>query len=143
MDYFSSTYIPPVQPKSEADMYAGMIQQANFQRAQTIQQIGELFVKENLDAELSNSPYAGLINTVKEIDKRVVMLEKQSLATKGFKKCFKCSNILPLDSGFCNKCGSQQPELEREVVIASRRCPKCGLNFNPGDAFCFKCGYKF
>lgn len=52
--------------------------------------------------------------------------------TPSTRTCPKCGNVVPQDSDFCNKCGTNLSE--------QLYCSNCGFEYNLGDAFCPKCG---
>ena len=111
-------------------------------RSRAIMKLGSMIYEENKSKDMSGTPYADLYTEITEADKDLVMLEKRRLASMGLRKCESCGAELPIDSVFCNKCGTKQGELETEVIMASHTCPNCGERLEDGDAFCTSCGYK-
>lgn len=115
-------------------------------RAATVMQIGQLFLKENTPASVKGTPFEECMTRMAAIDKETEYQEKRKLAIKGLRKCEKCGNILVLDSAFCNKCGEKLEPLfaEENTVQSSGQniCPKCGAACAEGAVFCTSCGNK-
>ena len=53
----------------------------------------------------------------------------------GLKACISCGAQIPIDAGFCSKCGKPQQ-------APGKACPKCGANVPADSMFCPKCGNK-
>lgn len=118
------------------------IVELNQQRAETLRQIGELYL-ENYDPEkLEGSPYEAKVKAVQALDREKDFQEKRMLAVQGQRKCEKCGNILVLDSAFCNKCGEKLEPLFAEELKKQRICPQCGAPCGEGAVFCTACGQK-
>ncbi len=111
-------------------------------RSRAIMKLGSMVYEENKAKDMSGTPYAEFYADIAKADEDMVLLEKRKLASRGLRRCESCGAELPINSGFCNKCGTKQGELESEVVMASHICPKCGTRLEDGDAFCTSCGYK-
>ncbi|MBR1884340.1 MAG: zinc ribbon domain-containing protein [Clostridia bacterium] len=96
-----------------------------------------------------------LTKECKKIDKmnnELAEMNKEYLASKDLRECQKCSEIIPLTSAYCEKCGEKQTPLkfkkkeekkEAENVKVERVCPTCGTICSSDAKFCNKCGYKF
>ncbi|MBR1935389.1 MAG: zinc ribbon domain-containing protein [Muribaculaceae bacterium] len=50
-------------------------------------------------------------------------------------ECPECGNHLPLDSKFCNQCGTRI-----EATVSNQSCPHCGNMIPRGSTFCPQCG---
>ncbi len=128
--------------KSNKDPYEERVKELKAEKIRITRTIGELFIEENRDSDLSETKYADLFEKLFENERQTELNEKQQLASKGLRKCEKCGAELPINSSFCNKCGAKQGELESEVVKTGKICPKCGEKLDEGDVFCINCGYK-
>lgn len=126
----------------KTDIFEEQLREMKAEKVRIIRQIGEMFVSENNNKDMSNTSYAELFDQLKNNSTKTILIESQQLASKGLRKCDSCGAELPIDSMFCNKCGAKQPELETEILSASKKCPNCGADIEGGDAFCLKCGHK-
>jgi len=124
------------------DIYEDQLRELKSERIRLVRKVGELFISENIDKDMSDTPYEELFVQLDNNQKKNGIVERQQLASKGLRKCDSCGAELPIDSMFCNKCGAKQSELETEIVSASKICPSCGADIEGGDAFCLKCGHK-
>ena len=81
-------------------------------------------------------------------------MNKKILFNKGMRKCDNCEEIIPVESTFCEVCGTKQKALkikkektqekeEEKNVAKEKVCPQCGLICNAKAKFCSKCGFKF
>lgn len=130
------------QNEQAEDIFDAEYRELKAKRSRAIMKLGNAVYAENKDKDMSGTVYAEYYTDIAEADKDMILLEKRRLASRGLRKCEKCGAELAIDSGFCNKCGTKQGELEKEVVMASHTCPKCGAKLEDGDAFCTSCGYK-
>lgn len=54
--------------------------------------------------------------------------------------CVKCGSELPINSKFCNICGSSQNK-EKENNVFAYLCPKCKIPNSKSVTYCVKCGH--
>ena len=112
------------------------------QRAESVMQIGQMFLENNSLEKLEGSVYEELVKTVASIDKEIAFQEKRKLAVQGLRRCEKCGNILVRESAFCNKCGEKLEPLFAEENGNQKVCPVCGTAYEENAAFCASCGNK-
>ncbi len=132
----------PKTMEPKADVYEEKLNELKAQKIRITRQIGEKFIEENAGKDMTSTAYADLFSKLSGTVDEINLTLKRQLASKGLRLCESCGAELPIDSAFCNKCGTKQGELEAEVVTASGICPKCGAKLEEGDAFCISCGYK-
>lgn len=85
--------------------------------------------------------YEHAIRSVKELELQREVLERNKLAAENLRKCGHCQQVIPLDSAFCNKCGSKLEPVAPDS-IGGKFCPSCGASLETGAAFCTSCGAK-
>ncbi|MCR4961020.1 MAG: zinc ribbon domain-containing protein [Lachnospiraceae bacterium] len=124
------------------DPFENEAREIKAKRSRTIMALGNRIYDENKDKDMSETPYGELYADIAQADKDLILVEKRKQASMGLRTCEKCGAKLPINSGFCNICGSPQGELEPEVIRESHVCPKCGSPLLEGDMFCTGCGYK-
>lgn len=124
------------------DFYEEQYRAVKAETVRITRKIGELFIAQNMEKDMSDTPYAELLAVYAENQKKYITIERQKLAAQGLRKCDSCGAELPIDSVFCNKCGAKQSELENEIITAGKKCPNCGADIENGDSFCLKCGHK-
>ena len=92
----------------------------------------------------------------KIVDKMYAEIEDMNkivLYNKKLRKCDNCSEIIGIESVYCENCGQKQKlirlkkveekeEVKKEAEV-ERVCPTCGCICDEGAKFCPKCGYKF
>ncbi len=132
-----------VSGPNKADQFEEEKRALKAKRSREIMKLGELYLKNHRETQISESEYAELVDSIIDVECEMELLEKRRLASLGLRKCEVCGMELSIDSVFCNKCGSRQGELDSEVVKASQICPECGKKFKDGDAFCIYCGHEF
>ena len=107
------------------------------------EEVGQIFTKECKKID----------KTLKEIKE----IEKTILFNKNLRNCNNCSEIIPLESAFCEHCGAKQnkvkikeeaittekEEIKPEKIAVDRVCPECGMVMDISSEFCRKCGHKF
>ena len=111
-------------------------------KADTINQIGILFVENNDSKTAAGTIYEPWMKELEKMANEVVVLEKRKLAVQGLRKCEKCGNVLVLDSAFCNKCGEKLEALFAPTEQNPNICTKCGAPHAEGAMFCTSCGNK-
>jgi ribosomal protein L40E len=127
---------------SAAEEFEKKLTELDRQRANLVQQIGQMFLENHTVEELKGSPYEETVKTILAVDKEREFNEKRKLAVQGLRKCEKCGNVLVLDSIFCNKCGEKLEPLFTEEVSNGNICPQCGAAYEEGAMFCTSCGNK-
>lgn len=114
----------------------------NAEYNRLVSKLGERYLDYNYNKD--DDSFAGdIVDEIKSMDNRLILLDKQQYGFYGIRLCEKCGAELSIDSSFCNKCGADQPELQKEVIYANGKCPKCGNHISAGDTFCLTCGRKF
>lgn len=128
--------------EEKGDAYDEKLRDLKAQKIRITRQIGEKFIEENAGKDMSETAYSDMFSQLEANSAEIELTLKRQLASKGLRKCESCGAELPINSAFCNKCGSKLEDLETEVVTAGKICPKCGAAIEAGDAFCISCGYK-
>ena len=132
----------PRASEEKGDAYDEKLRDLKAQKIRITRQIGEMFIEENTEKDMTQTKYADLFSQYDATLAEVELTLKRQLASRGLRKCESCGAELPINSAFCNKCGAKQGDLETEVVTAGKICPKCGATLEDGDIFCVSCGYK-
>ena len=63
--------------------------------------LGKKFFEENKDSD--DEKIAAIRDAISEIED----MEKRVADLKGGRRCSKCGAVVPMDSGYCNKCGAK------------------------------------
>ena len=82
---------------------------------------------------------------IDDLNKEIEEMEKKLLSNKGLKECCNCGKIIPVDSHFCPKCGTEQSDVQilKNNEIANKKvCNKCNAICDDEDEFCGNCGEK-
>ena len=66
--------------------------------------LGEKYYKENKDSDDES------IVKIREMLDEIIDMEKKNAEIRGGRRCPKCGAVVPIDSGFCNKCGAKLEE---------------------------------
>ena len=116
------------------------------EKAELVSILGNLYLKNNTVESSVGTPYEEVMKSIDGNANAYKLAEKRYLFIQGRRKCEHCGNVLPADSGFCNKCGEKlEPLFEQANTApaqAEKVCPTCGAKLAPGAAFCGVCGTK-
>lgn len=105
-------------------------------------QIGKLYVSKH--ASDYEDDFAGMVNTIKDSENKIVDYQRQIQDIKGVVCCEKCGAEIPSNSAFCSSCGAPLPK--REVVEEDTndtdfvKCIGCGQMVSREIKFCTSCG---
>jgi len=91
--------------------------------------------------------------SVDKINAEIDEMNKIILYNKKIRKCENCSELIGLESVYCENCGEKQKTIKlkkveekeevKKVPAVERVCPTCGYVCDENAKFCPKCGYKF
>lgn len=112
----------------------------------TYEKIGKKYYEGEKGKEIKDAAYQALFADIEQILNEKNTLEEKKLAMQGKKRCMSCQNVVPLESRFCNMCGTKLPEVKPVVVENStpsiRKCLGCGNVLEADAVFCPNCGKK-
>lgn len=119
---------------TESSRLNGQVSSLDRERREFLALLGQAYLDRDPSGAGQNHPeIVGQINnTVKKIQEA----EAQIKSIKGTDKCGKCGNDIPMESTFCNKCGTPKAQAAPGQVP----CGNCGNAMNAGSPFCNKCG---
>ena len=103
----------------------------------TYAKIGELFYQEVDNKEMVDEKYRELFAEAKEI---LFEIDVNKARGEGKCICAKCSNIVSIESKYCNMCGSEIIKENDEVESADEICIICGCGLDVEAVFCPNCG---
>lgn len=98
--------------------------------------------------------YRGYFAEISKIESEKDRMESKQLAAQGKRRCPECRVLLPIESRFCNMCGTklsdpnenkEEPKAEAvsEMPTADRKkCVFCGTEMEDDAVFCPNCGQK-
>ncbi|MCR4727176.1 MAG: zinc ribbon domain-containing protein [Lachnospiraceae bacterium] len=118
------------------------------EKAELVSILGNLYLKNNTVESSVGTPYEEVMKSIAGNADAYKLAEKRFLFIQGRRKCEYCGNVLPADSGFCNKCGQkleplfEQANAAAPAQSAEKVCPTCGAKIAPGGLFCGVCGTK-
>ena len=72
--------------------------------AELYRALGEKYYNENKDSDDED------IVKIREMLDEITDMEKKNAEIRGGRRCPKCGAVIPIDSGFCNKCGAKLNE---------------------------------
>ncbi len=102
-------------------------------------QLGKICFENNRDNP--DSRYSDIVNNIKDAQTRIVFHRDELRRARGLKSCPQCGEDVPINSQFCNFCGSKVPEVEpQSPEIITNKCPHCGAPVDDKSAFCLVCG---
>lgn len=111
------------------------------------EKLGKCFYEKNTDANIK-AEYQEEFEQIERLLEEKRTVEIKMLARQGKRKCTSCSNILILESRFCNMCGEKLEEIPEELlkdpvaVLPPSRCSSCGELLDEDAVFCSSCGKK-
>lgn len=109
------------------------------------EQLGKIFYEQNTSGEVDEE-YRELFDKIAKVLQEKNLLVVRMLARQGKRKCDACTKIVPVESLFCNMCGTKLEPLAEEVLQPSKptvkSCIKCGTRIEDGAAFCTNCGTR-
>ncbi len=112
------------------------------EKEELVMRLGDAFYNNNTVESATGTPYENFMRSLKVNSEEFALAEKRLLFVQGKRKCEHCGNMLPADSGFCNKCGRKLDPLFPGDVAGARICANCGSKLSEGVAFCGVCGTK-
>ena len=86
--------------------------------------------------------FAAQIEEIKASKKKVEILTELRVRMRGMKVCRECGAEVPLQSVFCNLCGSKIPEPEPLCDGDKVYCNNCASPMKIGQVFCSFCGAR-
>lgn len=104
-------------------------------------QIGKLYV--SMHSGDCDEEFKGMIESVRESEKKIADFKEQIQTIKGIVRCEKCGAEVSIQSAFCSSCGAPMPKrvpekkLDENMVI----CPGCGNTVKKRLRFCTRCGH--
>lgn len=119
--------------------------QLQEKKREAIYQIGMRFVSSTGEKDVISKLYEESMTELNQIAVEMEYTERRKLAVQGLRKCEKCSNVLVLESAFCNKCGAKLEPISSNVFTqqeAGKKCPSCGASCDDDASFCVSCGTK-
>lgn len=103
-------------------------------------QIGKLYV--TLHSTDYENEFAEMVEAIKASEEKISSYRQQVKDIKGTIKCSCCGAEIPINSAFCNVCGSpiekQMTDIDNEVKVI--RCTGCGAVLEQNMKFCTTCG---
>ena len=137
----------PARPAGVADCERA-IDEALAAKRDQIFRLGAAFAAK-YTVDTAASDFHPFLNEITALDEKIKNLEVKKLALQGLRKCEQCGNVLPVDSGFCNKCGIKLDPITYLISEAdsasgsnSKVCPNCGNLVEDDEVFCAHCGNK-
>ena len=109
------------------------------------EQLGKTFYEKNVGGEVDEE-YREPFDKISRVLQEKNLLVVRMLARQGKRKCDACAKIVPVESLFCNMCGTKLEPLAEEVLQppkpVARACVKCGTRLEEGASFCTNCGTR-
>lgn len=111
------------------------------------EKLGKCFYEKNTDSNIK-AEYQEAFEQIERLLEEKVNMEVKILARQGKRKCSNCSNILVLESKFCNMCGERLKEIPKDFISSSpastvvSKCSGCGEVLDKDAIFCSNCGKK-
>ena len=102
----------------------------------TYADIGKKFYEEN--SENPAEGYSEMFDTIKSANEEIKLKQTRLKFLNGIVICTNCEAENPSTVNFCQSCGSRLPHTF--VNDSANRCPNCGMEIKPGNAFCGNCG---
>ena len=131
--------VQKTQEMSEVARFNSMITQNESKINDIYYQIGKLYA--NIHRNDAEEDFAGMVTTLKELEKQNNEYRKKIQDVKGVQRCPKCGAEVPKEAAFCNFCGTVMPKNEYNEALADGvQCPRCGAVVKKGMRFCTTCG---
>lgn len=98
--------------------------------------------------------YKGYFAEISKIEGEKDKMEAKQLAAQGKRRCPECRVLLPIESRFCNMCGTKLPDMNEGKADAEvpadaeapkaepKKCVFCGTEMEDDAVFCPNCGQK-
>ncbi len=101
---------------SDAKRIDGSILQVDNQKKNTIYQLGEAYYNAMKDSSDVAVEYSTLIENIKNLEYNRKVWINRKMKLQGMRICESCGNVLPYESGFCNRCGVKLEAVAEELV---------------------------
>lgn len=111
------------------------------------EKLGKSFYEKNTNLDIKGA-YPEEFEQIERLLEEKRNMEVKMLAKQGKRKCSNCSNILVLESKFCNMCGERLEEISIDLYqssvssVAIPKCSGCGEVLDKDAIFCSNCGKK-
>lgn len=111
------------------------------------EQLGKVFYERNIGEEVSEDYREAFDKVTRVLEEKNLMVVRM-LARQGKRKCDACTKIVPVESLFCNMCGTRLEPLAEDILQpapkapVAKTCAKCGVRLEDGAAFCTNCGTR-
>lgn len=97
------------------------------------------------DRDSLTEEFSQIVNRIYELDRQIEELKEQIISES---YCPNCNTAIPLNSVFCNVCGTRVKEAEKEAALDNdgmlsaeqKKCSQCGNEIDDHQLFCTYCG---
>jgi len=121
----------------------GMISDEESRIKDLFTQIGRTYY-EACGGNAPEPQFADYVAGINDASAKIAAYNDQIKQLKGIVKCAKCGGDVPVNSAFCNNCGTAVIAASTAPATTSgaNRCSACGMELAADTAFCTGCGNK-
>ncbi len=109
------------------------------------EQLGKVYYEKNAGG-IIDEEYRESFDKISKVLQEKNFMVIRMLARQGKRKCDSCTKIIPVESLFCNMCGTRLEPLADEVLQSpkpvAKACSNCGTRLEDGAVFCTNCGTR-
>lgn len=126
---------------SESVRLSGAIREEENKQVEIYKQIGEYFYQNY--AEQADDQLKAWCDAVTRSKETVAQYKEHIRVLKGVTYCTNCNAEIPMNSVFCNNCGTRVVQAAPvQTAPVGPVCPSCHAPVTEGQLFCVNCGNR-
>lgn len=141
LSQFGQGALKKTKDVSESVRLTGAIREEENKQIEIYKQIGEYFYQNYADqADAQLKAWCDAVTRSKET---VMQYKEHIQVLKGVTYCTNCNAEIPMNSMFCNNCGTRVVQAAPKAPVHTGPiCPNCQAPVEVGQMFCINCGSK-
>lgn len=141
LSQFGQGALKKTKDVSESVRLSGAIREEENKQVEIYKQIGEYFYQNY--AEQADEQLKVLCDAVAKSKETVLQYKEQIKVLKGITYCTNCNAEIPMNSMFCNNCGTRVVQAAPAAPVhMGPTCPTCQAPIESGQLFCTNCGSR-